>query len=396
MMVIQHARLVAQGMVQPCDVAVENGRIAQIAPSGTLRGEAAVDAAGLYLSHGFVDAHVHGGGGHDFMDGTEEAWRGAARLHLTHGTTCMVPTTLASTKEELLRAFSIYETCKRQPSDGAKLLGIHIEGPYLAAGQSGAQDPAYLRAPDPAEYGELLAACPDLLRWTVAPELPRALEMGDVLCARGVTPCIGHSDADEEEVRRALLHGYRVVTHLYSAMSTIVRRQGFRHAGIVESAYLMEELTSELIADGCHLPASLLQMAYRFIGPRRLCLVTDAMRAAGQSEGESILGSLENGQRVILEDGVAKMPDRQAFAGSICTTDRLVRNMVRLAGASLPDAVTMMTETPARTLGLADKTGTVAVGRAADLVLFNQEIEIQMAMVDGEIRYRTPDLKQKG
>ena len=165
--------------------------------------------------------------------------------------------------------------------------------------------------------------------------------------------------------------------------------EGRRHAGVLECAYLYPELTSEVIADGCHVPQSLLQMAYRLIGPDRLCLITDAMRAAGQTEGESILGSRENGKRVILENGVAKMPDRQAFAGSICTTDRLVRNMVRLAGASLPEAIRMMTEIPASTLGLSHKTGTVAVGRAADLVLFDKDIQIQMAMVDGEIRYHS-------
>lgn len=388
-MLIKNAALVAEGTIRRCDVKIEDGKIAAICEPGMLTDTEVLDADGLYLSHGFVDAHVHGGGGHDFMDGTEEAWRGAARLHLTHGTTCMVPTTLASTKEELLRAFSIYNTCKQKPSDGAKFLGIHIEGPYLSPKQSGAQDPAFLRAPDPEEYRCLLDACPDILRWTIAPELPGALEMGDELCARGVMPCIGHSDADEEEVRLAMLHGYHVVTHLYSAMSTIVRRQGFRHAGILECAYLYDGLTSEIIADGCHVPQSLLQLAYRLIGPNRLCLITDAMRAAGQTEGESILGSLENGQRVLLEDGVAKMPDRQAFAGSICTTDRLVRNMVRLAGASLPEAIHMMTEVPARTLGLSDRAGTVAVGRAADLVLFDEDITIKMAMVDGEVRFKT-------
>ena len=180
--------------------------------------------------------------------------------------------------------------------------------------------------------------------------------MGLALLARGVLPSIGHSEADSEAVRAAIPCGYRHVTHLYSAMSTIVRKAGFRHAGIVESAYLYDELSSEIIADGCHLPAPLLQLAYRHIGPQRLVLVTDAMRGAGQTQGESILGSLENGQRVILEDGVAKMPDRTAFAGSICTADRLVRTMVTLAGASLPDAVRMITETPARVLGLSDFT----------------------------------------
>ena len=269
--------------------------------------------------------------------------------------------------------------------DGAKLLGLHIEGPYIAKSQCGAQDPRFIRNPDPAEYNELLNACPHILRWTIAPELPGAREMGLALLARGVLPSIGHSEADSEAVRAAIPCGYRHVTHLYSAMSTIVRKAGFRHAGIVESAYLYDELSSEIIADGCHLPAPLLQLAYKHIGPRRLVLVTDAMRGAGQTQGESILGSLENGQRVILEDGVAKMPDRTAFAGSICTADRLVRTMVTLAGASLPDAVRMITETPARVLGLSDFYGRVEAGRAADLAVFDHTIRIAMVLKDGAV-----------
>lgn len=386
-MVIHNVRILARGLEVPGDIAVEDGRIAAIGVPGSLPGTG-IDGEGLYLSHGFIDIHVHGGGGYDFMDATQEAWHGASALHLRHGTTAMAPTTLAAGREELLAAFAAYRACKPGFPDGAKLLGIHVEGPYLAPEQCGAQDPAFIRDPDPAEYEALMDACPDILRWTIAPERPGAGRMGDWLSQRGVVPCIGHSSAGYEQVRDAMLHGYRHVTHLYSATSTIVRRMGFRHAGIVESAYLLDGLTSEVIADGCHLPGCLLEMAYRFIGPDRLCLVTDAMRAAGQTEGESILGSLENGQRVILEDGVAKMPDRTAFAGSICTADRLVRNMVRLAGASVADAVKMVTETPARILGLSDRTGLLAQGRAADLVLFDEKIEIKMVMTDGVVRWK--------
>lgn len=387
MMVIRNAVLVARGIAQKQDVSVENGRIAAIAAPGSLSGNEVLDAEGLYLSHGFIDTHVHGGGGYDFMDATEGAWHGASALHLRHGTTAMVPTTLAAGTQELLAAFAVYQKCAPGFPDGAKLLGIHVEGPYLAPEQSGAQDPAYIRNPDPAEYEALLAACPDILRWTTAPELPGAEAMGDYLTARGALPCIGHSSATYDQVRSAMLHGYRHITHLYSATSTIVRRSGFRHAGIIESAYLLEGLSSEVIADGCHLPGCLLEMAFRFIGPDRLCLITDAMRAAGRESGESVLGSLEKGQRVILEDGVAKLPDRSAFAGSICTADRLVRNMVRLAGASLPDAVKMITETPARILGLADRTGFVAPGRPADLVLFDEDVNIRTVITDGVVRW---------
>lgn len=387
---IQNVQLIESGTVTHSDISVENGKISAVSPAHTLRpceGDTAIDGGGLYLSHGFIDIHVHGGGGHDFMDATPTAYHDAAALHLRHGTTGMVPTTLAADTQSLLAAFDTYNACKNSFGDGAKFFGVHVEGPYLSPSQCGAQNPAYLRAPNPAEYRQLVEACPDILRWTIAPELPGALEMGDWLSERGIMPSIGHSSATIDEVKQAVRHGFKHVTHLYSAMSTIVRKNGFRRAGIVESAYLIDALTSEIIADGCHLPPELLQMAYRFIGPDRLCLVTDAMRGAGLTHGDSILGSLTSGQRVIIEDGVAKMPDRKAFAGSVCTTDRLVRTMAQHSGATLAEAVYMATAVPARLLGLADTVGTVAPGRTADLVLFDNDVSVRLVMTDGVVRF---------
>lgn len=385
-LLLRDARLVQDSCITPCDILIRGKYVSDLLPPcSTMTADCVRDLGGLYVSAGFIDMHVHGGGGYDFMDGTPQAYHGASALHLRHGTTAMLPTTLASSTEELLRTFAVFEQCRDGFEDGAKLLGLHIEGPYIARSQAGAQDPKYIRSPEPKEYRMLLDACPYILRWTAAPELLGAMEFGQELQRRGILASIGHSEADSSTVHKALCCGYRHVTHLYSAMSTIVRVDGFRRAGVVESAYLYDDLTSEIIADGCHLPASLLQLAYRQIGPRRLALVTDAMRGAGRSSGESILGSLENGQRVILEDGVAKMPDRKAFAGSICTADRLVRTMVTLGGASLPDAIQMITETPARILGLAHRYGRVEPGREADLTVFNHTIEIAMVLRDGII-----------
>lgn len=385
---IQNAKLVQSGKITPCDLVLRDDRIEEILPVGQLEpGLKTISADGLYLSHGFIDIHVHGGGGADFMDGTEEAWRTAAALHLRHGTTCMTPTTLSATTEELMGAFEIFYRCRDDLQDGARMLGLHLEGPYFSPAQSGAQDPAQLRNPDPVECKKILDKCPDIVRWSLAPELPGALEMGKLLSQQGIVAAIGHSDATYAQVCAAVSAGYTHVTHLYSATSTITREGGFRRGGIVESAYLLRELSSEIIADGCHLPPELLQLAYRFIEPKRLALITDAMRGAGQTSGESILGSLNCGQRVIIEDGVAKMPDRTAFAGSVCTTDRLVRNMVTLAGASLPDAIEMMTATPARIIGKSHITGTVAPGRKADLVLFDENVEIRRVWTDGILRF---------
>lgn len=387
--VICNVQLVQSGQIHPCDLVLADNVIDAIVPVGTAPKELpCIDGGGLYLSHGFIDIHCHGGGGADFMDATEEAWRTALRLHLSHGTTCITPTTLSATSEEIIRAFDIFYRCKNDLKDGARVLGLHLEGPYFSPAQAGAQDPSQLRNPDAEEAARILKECPDIVRWSLAPELPGALEMGRELTQRGVLAAIGHSDATYSQVQQAVSAGFTHITHLYSATSTITRHDGFRQGGIVEAAYLLPELTSEIIADGCHLPAELLQMAYRFIGSQRLCLITDAMRAAGQTHGESVLGSKATGQRVIIEDGVAKMPNRQAFAGSIATADRLVRNMVRLAGASLPDAIEMITATPARIIEKSHITGTVAPGRNADLVLFDENITIQKVWTDGIVRFQ--------
>lgn len=386
-MLIRNAGMVQDGRIAKCDLLIRDGQIEDILPAGS--GKAAdeeIDAEGLYLSHGLIDIHVHGGGGHDFMDGTEEAWDGVRMLHMRHGTTGMIATTMAATMEEMEGAARMFNRC-RDRTGGARLLGLHMEGPYLSPAQSGAQDPAYIRKPAAEEYRRLIEMCPGIARWTVAPELENADEMGDYLKSHGILPSIGHSNAVYADVVNAMAHGYRHITHLYSAMSTVTREGGFRRGGIIESAYVLPELTSEIIADGCHLPPELLQLAYRGIGPDRLALVTDAMRAAGQTGGESILGSLSKGQKVIIEDGVAKMPDRKAFAGSICTADRLVKNMVRLAGASLPDAVKMMTETPAEIMGMSERTGRIESGRSADVILFDEEIHIRLVVINGVIQY---------
>jgi N-acetylglucosamine-6-phosphate deacetylase len=215
-----------------------------------------------------------------------------------------------------------------------------------------------------------------ILRWSVAPELEGALEMAKNLVPRGVVFSIGHSNATYDQVQAAVQAGYTHVTHLYSGMSTITRRGGYRVLGVVESSYLIDELSVEIIADGIHLPPELLRMIIKCKDNAKICLVTDSMRGAGQPDGESILGSLREGQKVIIEDGIAKMPDRTAFAGSVATADRLVRVMVQKAGLSIQEAVAMMTRNPARINNLASK-GTLEPRKDADLVLFDDDIRIK-------------------
>lgn len=343
-----------------------------------------INAQGNWASAGFIDIHTHGAGGHDFMDGTVEAYLGAARMHASHGTTALVPTTLTSTDEDLLNTFRVYKEAKEKNTEGAEFLGIHLEGPYFAYSQRGAQDPKYLRNPDPKEYNRFLAASDDIVRWSLAPELEGALEFGRRLKSMGILPSIGHTDAIYEEAIQAYAAGFTHCTHLYSCMSTVTRRNAFRYAGVLEAAYMLDDMTVEIIADGIHLPKSLLQYVYKFKGADRIALVTDSMRGAGMPEGESILGALNGGQRVLIEDGVAKLPDRSAFAGSVATADRLIRTMVNIAEVPLIDAVKMMTLTPARIMKIDKHKGSLTVGKDADIVIFDDEINIKTTIVGGK------------
>jgi N-acetylglucosamine-6-phosphate deacetylase len=365
------------------------GRIAAISERDIEVPEArTIDAGGDYVAPGFIDIHVHGGGGHDFMDATEEAFLGVAELHARHGTTSMTPTTLSSEKEELHQILQVYE---RVAAGRAAFIGMHLEGPYFAMSQRGAQDPRYIRDPDPLEYQPLLTQFPSIRRWSAAPELNGALAFAEFVRSKGVLVALAHTDAIYEEVLQGFEKGFTHATHLYSAMSGVTRRGTARYAGAIESAFLIDEMTVEIIADGVHLPPPLLKLVYKIKGADRTALITDAMRGAGMPPGESILGSRHDGLPVIIEDGVAKLPDRSAFAGSVATADRLVRNMIQLADVPLCDAVRMMTSTPAAIMGVADRKGVLTPGKDADIVLFDEQINIQLTMVGGEIIYTTKE-----
>jgi N-acetylglucosamine-6-phosphate deacetylase len=369
----------------------EDGKITNILRGEELlpeNGDVVIDAKNRYVSSGFIDIHTHGGGGHDFMDGTVEAYLGAAETHAKHGTTALLPTTLTSTFEELIKTFSTYKEANKTNKRGAKFLGLHLEGPYFAYNQRGAQDPKYLRNPEPEEYNQIMAESDDIVRWSLAPELPGAFDFGKVLTSKNILPAIAHSDAIYEEVLEAFDAGFTHITHLYSAMSTIIRRNAFRYAGVVEASYLIDDMTVEIIADGVHLPKSLLQFVYKFKGSDKTALCTDSMRGAGMPDGESILGSLEKGQKVIIEDGVAKLPDRTAFAGSVATTDRLVRTMVNIAEVPLVEAVKMMTLTPARIMRIDQQKGSIEQGKDADFVIFDDNINVSHTILEGNVIYR--------
>ncbi|RWU10589.1 N-acetylglucosamine-6-phosphate deacetylase [Pedobacter chitinilyticus] len=382
------------GVLKEGTLVISDGKIAEVGNHNIfVEGALEIDARGKYVSPGFVDMHVHGGGGHDFMDNTIEAFLEIAKTHAQYGTTALMPTTLSCEKEDLLATLDIYEKAGAINHSGADFVGIHIEGPYFAMSQKGAQDPRYIRDPDPKEYQEVLAASKHIKRWSAAPELPGTLAFGQFLKQHGVLAAIAHTDAIYEEVVKAYEVGFTHATHFYSCMSGVSRRNAFRYAGAIESAYLLDDMTVEIIVDGVHLPAPLLKLIYKIKGPEHTALITDAMRGAGMPEGKSILGSLKDGLEVIIEDGVAKLPDRTAFAGSVATTDRLVRNMISLAEVSLLDAVKMASATPAKILNIADNKGELVKGKDADVIIFDEKINIYTTIVKGNLVYTKDEVK---
>jgi N-acetylglucosamine-6-phosphate deacetylase len=376
------------GVIEGATVLVAGDKIAGISDGDIDAPDAQViDAGGNFISPGFIDLHIHGGGGHDFMDGTEEAFLAIAQLHARYGTTAMTPTTLSCGTNQLWEILAVYEKVCTLEHRGAAFIGMHLEGPYLSMNQRGAQDPRYIRNPDPQEYGELISRFPCIRRWSAAPELEGALDFADFLRSKEVLVSLAHTDAVYEEILAGFERGYTHATHLYSGMSGVTRRGTTRYAGAVESAFLIDDMTVEIIADGVHLPPPLLQLVSKIKGTAKTALITDAMRAAGMPSGESILGGKLDGVAVIIEDGVAKLPDRSAFAGSVATADRLVRTMIQSAGLALPDAIRMMTATPAAIMGIGDRKGSLTIGADADIVLFDDQINIHCTLVGGRIVY---------
>lgn len=388
---IQNGLLILPEGIRKGSLLLEDGRIARVIPEGEEPrsvGVETIDAEGLYVAPGFIDLHTHGAGGADFMDGTVEAYLTAARMHAMHGTTLLYPTTLTSTNELLYGTFETYERAlPLSGQDGAAFGGMHLEGPYFAPSQAGAQDPRYLRDPRPEEYLDIISRSPHIARWSFAPERPGSPEFASELRRRGIVPSIGHTNATFADCDAAFQAGCRLMTHFYSCMSTITRRNAYRIAGVVEYGYYQEKMDIEIICDGIHVPADLLKLVVRVKGPEHIALVTDSMRAAGMPEGPSLLGGLADGQEVIVEDGVAKLPDRSAFAGSVATADRLVRTMVRAGGVPLETAVRMATANPARIMGIGGRKGALREGYDADIVIFEQDVRILRTIVNGKTVY---------
>ena len=360
-------------------VYLDGGKIAEI--SGESRGaDLELDYTGRYLAPGFVEMHTHGAGGFPFLTDDAKTVAEACEYHLKHGTTSILPTTLTAPIDVIEKAVKAIKEARDGGMTRANILGAHLEGPYLSKNQCGAQNTELITPPNEADYKRIVENYGDAIsRWTYAPENDEGGRFAAYLTEHGILPSVGHSDAKYEDISVALDNGCRLVTHLYSATSTVTRRLGFRSLGVIESAFLRDDMYVEIIADGKHLPRELVQMIIKIKGTDKVALVTDSLEIAGTDivEGEMA------GVQFIVEDGVCKLRDRSAFAGSVATADRLIRFIHKECGFDICEAVKMMTAVPAELLGV--NKGKIAPDCDADLVVFDDDVSIEAIFVNGKM-----------
>jgi N-acetylglucosamine-6-phosphate deacetylase len=385
--IVTERELLANGVVL-----TDGGRISYVgpgleappSPDATL-----IDLQGGYLVPGFVDIHVHGGAGADFMDGTEDAWRTVCRAHARHGTTSLTPTTTVGRHDQLLRFLELAHKFRKGETTGARVLGAHFYGPYFAKEARGCHPGDSVRPPTPDDYEPYLKYADDIRNATVAPELPGAEAFVKACRAKGIRCNAGHSYATFEQVAAAVEWGVRHVDHLFCAMSDRARLRLAQtypmRGGLMEATLFFDELTTEVIADGKHLQSELLRLAFKIKGPDRLALVTDANRAMDMPDGEYIFGPKESGERILKQDGVGVMPDGKSLASSVVALDECVRVFHRLVPeATLVEVIRMATLTPARIAGVDAEIGSIAVGKRADLAVLDAELRVRGVFIDGK------------
>lgn len=370
--------LTPQGWLKDGSVILRDNKILEVTNCDlAVIGADVIDAKGMYVVPGGVEMHVHGGGGRDFMEGTEDAFREAIAAHAKHGMTSIFPTLSSSTVPMIEKAV---ETCNKLMAEkNSPVLGLHLEGHYLNLKKAGGQMPENIKDPDPNEYIPIVEKSPCLARWDAAPELPGAIQFGKYCAAKGVLPTIAHTCAEYEDVLAAYNAGFTHVTHFYNAMPGFHNKREYKYEGTVESVYLIDDMTVECVADGIHVPPTILRMVYKIKGVERMALITDALACAASDSDKAF------DPRVIIEDGVCKLSDRSALAGSIATTDRLIRTMVQQVDVPLEDAIRMASETPAKIMNVYDRKGSLAKDKDADILVLDNDLNIRCVWQMGKI-----------
>lgn len=348
-----------------------------------------LDAGDGYLAPGFVELHVHGGSGGDFMDGTGEAFRLALRAHARHGTTRMAVTTTVATHEQILATLELTRQFRHAPEpNGSRVMGAHFYGPYFRYEARGAHPGGPIRPAIEDEYSQYLEYADDLVTATVAPEIKGAKEFALACKAKGVRTNVGHSWATFDQMTEAVNEwGVRHVDHLFCAMSDKSKLRQFQmypmQGGVLEATLYYDELTTEVIADGKHLDAGLLQLALKIKGPDRLALVTDCSRALDMPDGSYMIGPQIGGEPLIKRDGVGMLPDGSALASSVMGMDHMIRTFLNLTGRPLWEVIRMASLTPARIAGRDRELGSLETGKQADVIVFDRALNVRRVFIDG-------------
>ncbi len=382
--VILADRTLSAGSVGVTDTRIDSVGVVLSEPSA---GRTLIDLAGGYLAPGFVDIHVHGGAGHDFMDGADDAFRAICQAHARHGTTTLLPTTTVARHDQHLAFLDVCRRLKQQDTGGARILGAHFYGPYFAREARGCHPADAVRPPRAVEYEQYLGFdC--ITRATVAPELPGAEAFVRACRARGIGCNVGHSYATFTQMEAARTWGVTHVDHLFCAMSDRARlrlEQTYpMRGGVMEATLFFDDLTTEVIADGKHLDRELLLLAFKIKGPDRLALCTDCNRALDMPDGPYIFGPKDGGEPIQRQDTVGVMPDGKSLASGVVGMIECVRTFHQLTGVPLVDVVRMASLTPARIAGADAELGSIAVGKRADLLVLDRELNVRQVYVDGK------------
>lgn len=368
--------LTPQGWLNDGSVLISDGKILEITNSDlAVIGAKVIDAKGMYIVPGFVAMHVHGGGGYDFKQATAEAFEAATKAHLNHGATTIFPTISSSSFATLKQAVSVCET--KMKEKGSTILGLHIEGPYLNPKMAGNLFAEDIKGIDKAEYTELIKSTDCIKRWDISPELEGAHEFAQYTRSKGIMTAITHTEAEYGDIKAAYAAGFTHAAHFYNAMPGFHKRREYKYEGTVESVYLMDNMTVEVIADGRHLPSTIIRLVYKIKGVERTCLVTDALAYAA-CENPNV------DPRFVIEDGVCKLADHSSLAGSLATMDKLVQTVVK-AGIPFSDAVRMASETPAKLIGVDDRKGSLQKGKDADILIFDRNLNLRAVWSMGNL-----------
>ena len=340
-----------------------------------------LDAEGGHIAPGFVNMHIHGIEGYSSMDGRVASLQAMSRLLVLHGVTSWLPTTGSAPLSNIVAAYAAIREAMEDEGAGAEILGGHVEGPYLSPQERGAHPLELLIEPRPNEYSELLEYADAIKVFTVAPELPGALDLIRELKRLGILVSAGHSVAIDEELGRAVDAGLSHATHMFCNMGTLRRVNIRRVAGLVESVLLDDRVTTEIITDGYHIAPSLMKLALKVKGPERLAIITDGSSLTGLPPGVYTRW----GREIVLEEQISYVADRSAYAGSVATMDQCVRVAIESMDLSLMDAFRMASLTPATILGVSDRKGSLEAGKDADVVILDDDLRVAYTVARGRV-----------